>query len=82
MCIRDRFVTGISDKEAIFGGEKILRQCLLDISQMENVQYIVVVPGCTAGVIGDDVEAVCKDVEEKTKLPIIVVSGAGFMRCV
>ncbi len=73
------FVTGISDKEAIFGGEKILRQCLLDISQMENVQYIVVVPGCTAGVIGDDVEAVCKDVEEKTKLPIIVVSGAGFM---
>lgn len=73
------FVTGISDKEAIFGGEKLLRQCLLDISQMEKVQYIVVVPGCTAGVIGDDVEAVCKDIEEKTKLPIIVVAGAGFM---
>lgn len=73
------FVTGISDKEAIFGGEEILRQCLLDVSEMPGVEYIVVVPGCTAGVIGDDVESVAKEIESLTGIPIIVVPGAGFM---
>lgn len=73
------FVTGISDKEAILGGEKILRQCLLDVIKMPHVQYIIVVPGCTAGVIGDDVIAVGKEIEEISKIPVIVVAGAGFM---
>lgn len=73
------FVTGIGDKEAIFGGEKILRQCLLDIIKIPHVQYIIVVPGCTAGVIGDDVNAVGKEIEGISKIPVIVVPGAGFM---
>lgn len=73
------FVTGISDKEAIFGGEEILRQCLRDVIKMPDVEYIIVVPGCTAGVIGDDVIAIGKEIEEISKIPVIVVPGAGFM---
>lgn len=73
------FVTGISDKEAIFGGEQILRQCLLDVIKMPDVEYIIVVPGCTSGVIGDDVIAIGKEIEEISKISVIVVPGAGFM---
>lgn len=73
------FVTGISDKEAIFGGEKVLRKCLLDIIKLPNVQYIVVVADCTAGVIGDDVESVGKEIENISGIPVITVPGAGFM---
>lgn len=73
------FVTGITDKEAIFGGEKILRQCLVDVSRLPWVRYMVVVSGCTAGVIGDDVASVCQEVEEETGVPVLLVPGAGFM---
>lgn len=73
------FVTGITDREAIFGGEKILRQCLMDVSRLPWVRYMVVVSGCTAGVIGDDVSSVCREVEEETGIPVLLVPGAGFM---
>lgn len=73
------FVTGISDKEAIYGGEKMLRQCLLDVAEQKWVKYLVVVGGCTAGVIGDDIQAVANEVELEIGKPIIVVPGAGFM---
>ena len=73
------FVTGITDREAIFGGESILRKCLLDVSELPWVRYMVVVAGCTAGVIGDDVASVCQEVEEETGIPVLLVPGAGFM---
>lgn len=73
------FVTNISDKEAIFGGEKLLKKCLCDVVALKYIKYIVVVVGCTAGVIGDDVLAIAKEVEEEGCKPIIVAPGAGFM---
>lgn len=73
------FVTGITDKQAIFGGEELLRDCLLDVAELPWVKYMIVVAGCTAGVIGDDVEAVCSGVEEETGIPVLLVPGAGFM---
>lgn len=77
--INNFFVTNISDKEAIFGGEKLLKKCLTDVIRLKHVKYIVVIVGCTAGVIGDDVEAVAKEIEEKYSKPVIVAPGAGFM---
>ena len=73
------FVTGISDKEAIFGGEKILRQCLLEVIAQRQPEYVVVTAGCTASVIGDDVEAICKEVAKQTGTSIFYVPGSGFM---
>jgi nitrogenase molybdenum-iron protein alpha chain len=73
------FVTGLSDKEAIFGGEKLLLNCLLDISATKKPEYIIVVSGCAAGVIGDDVVSVCKEAENKTHIPTLSLPGAGFM---
>lgn len=73
------FVTGISDKHAIFGGEALLRKCLSDVSKQKETKYIIVVAGCTAGVIGDDVKTICETAEEETGIPVILVPGAGFM---
>ena len=73
------FVTGISDKEAIFGGEKILRQCLLEVIAQRQPEYVVVTAGCTASVIGDDVEAICKEVAKQTGTSIFYIPGSGFM---
>ena len=73
------FVTGISDKEAIFGGEKILRKCLLEVITARQPEYVVVTAGCTASVIGDDVEAICKEVAKETGTAIFYIPGSGFM---
>ena len=73
------FVTGLSNKEAIFGGEKLLLNCLLDISAIKKPEYIIVASGCAAGVIGDDVVSVCQEAENKTHIPTFSLPGAGFM---
>lgn len=73
------FVTSITDREAIFGGEALLRHCLEDVSSLPWVRYILLTSGCTAGVIGDDVQAVAAEVERSSGKPIIVIPGAGFM---
>lgn len=42
------FVTGLADKEAIFGGEKILKECLLDVVAEQKPEYIIVAAGLAA----------------------------------
>lgn len=73
------FVTGLADKEAIFGGEKILKECLLDVVAEQKPEYIIVAAGCAAGVIGDDVAAICQEAEQTTGVPVLYVEGSGFM---
>ena len=73
------FVTGLNDKEAIFGGEQKLEECLRTVAEVRHPSYIMVAGGCVAGVIGDDIEAVCRRVEKDTKIPILHTDGSGFM---
>lgn len=73
------FLTGISDKEAIFGGEDLLKRSIERVLQAKNPECLLVVAGCTAGVIGDDVIGVCESAGKKYNIPIIAVPGAGFM---
>ena len=73
------YVTGLSDNEAIFGGEKKLEECLRDIAEVRRPSYIMVAGGCVAGVIGDDIGSVCKKVEAETGIPILHTEGSGFM---
>ncbi|MEE1194047.1 MAG: nitrogenase component 1 [Phascolarctobacterium sp.] len=73
------FVTGISDKEAIFGGEKLLKNSIELLVNEKKPKCLLVVSGCTAGVIGDDVSTICEDLSSKYKIPITHIPGAGFM---
>lgn len=77
--LRNLYVTGLNDNEAIFGGEKKLERCLRDIAEECHPSYIMVASGCVAGVIGDDVESVCRQVEAETGVPILSIAGSGFM---
>ena len=73
------YVTGLTDKEAIFGGEQKLEKCLRDVIAVRQPSYIMVAGGCVAGVIGDDIEAVCRRGEKDTGTPILHTDGSGFM---
>lgn len=73
------FITGISDKEAVFGGESLLKKSIKRVVEAKHPECLLVIAGCTAGVIGDDVQGICATEEEKYNIPILAIAGAGFL---
>ena len=72
------FSTDLKEKDVIFGGEKKLEKVLNELIEMYKPKASFVYSTCIIGIIGDDVEAVCKAVEKKQKIPVIPVHSEGF----
>jgi nitrogenase molybdenum-cofactor synthesis protein NifE len=75
---RMSFSTDLSETDIIYGGEKKLEQALYELIEQYSPKAAFVYCTCIVGIIGDDVGAVCKAVEEKTKIPVIPVHSEGF----
>ncbi|MCI5836483.1 MAG: nitrogenase component 1 [Veillonellaceae bacterium] len=73
------FCTGITEEDTVFGTLETLRACLLDIISVKRPEYILIAVGCVPGMIGDDVESVCQEVEREFEVPVFVLPGHGFM---
>ena len=72
------FSTDIHEKEVVFGGEKKLYAALTELIDKYKPEAVFVYSTCIVGVIGDDVEAVCKKVSEEKNMPILPVQAPGF----
>lgn len=77
--VRQLFVTSIADSHVVFGGEQRLRDCLRDVISTVRPEYVAVINSCISGLIGDDVSACCRDVEDDMQTPIILCDGNGFL---
>lgn len=75
---RNSYSTDLSEEDIIFGGEKKLISAIDSIVKKHDPKLIFVYGTCIVGVIGDDVEAVCKMAEEKYKIDVIPVMAPGF----
>lgn len=75
---RNSFSTDLREEDIIFGGAKKLAAAIDEIAAKYSPKLIFVYATCIVGVIGDDVEAVCKNAEEKYKIRVIPVKAAGF----
>ncbi len=75
---RNSFSTDLKEKDVIFGGEKRLTAALEEVIELYHPRLIFVYATCIVGVIGDDVEAVCKRMSAKHKLRVIPVKSPGF----
>lgn len=75
---RTSFSTDLRETDVIFGGEKKLSAAIDELVARENPKLIFVYATCIVGVIGDDVEAVCKQAEEKYGIRVIPVKAPGF----
>jgi len=75
---RMSFSTDLSETDIIYGGEKKLEKALLELIEKYSPKAAFVYCTCIVGIIGDDVGAVCKAVEQKTKIPVIPVHSEGF----
>ena len=72
------FSTDLQEMDVIFGGEKKLRRALLELINRHSPKAAFVYSTCIVGIIGDDLEAVCKDVTAITGIPVIPVQSEGF----
>ncbi|MEW9122881.1 MAG: nitrogenase iron-molybdenum cofactor biosynthesis protein NifE [Thermotaleaceae bacterium] len=75
---RNSFSTDLREKDIIFGGEKKLSAAIDEIVGKYRPQLIFVYSTCVVGVIGDDLEAVCKSAEEKYHIRVIPIQSSGF----
>ena len=72
------FSTDLREKEVIYGGEKKLYESLVELIDEYKPKAAFVYSTCIVGVIGDDVEAVCKRVSREKGIPVIPVQSEGF----
>ncbi|GBE13423.1 nitrogenase molybdenum-iron protein alpha chain [bacterium BMS3Bbin14] len=72
------FSTDLQEMDVIFGGEKKLRQALLELIDRHNPKAAFVYSTCIVGIIGDDLEAICRQVEREKGIPVIPVKSEGF----
>jgi nitrogenase molybdenum-iron protein beta chain len=73
-------VSGITEKEIVFGGTERLEEQIKNTIEIIDADLFVVITGCTAEIIGDDVASIVGHYNE-TRIgtpPILFTSGAGF----
>jgi nitrogenase molybdenum-cofactor synthesis protein NifE len=75
---RNSFSTDLGEFDVIFGGAKKLAGAIDEIAEKFNPKVIFIYSTCIVGVIGDDVEAVCRAAESKHNIRVISVKSPGF----
>jgi nitrogenase molybdenum-cofactor synthesis protein NifE len=72
------FSTDLGEKDVIYGGEKKLYRALIELIDTYHPKAALVYATCIVGIIGDDVEAVCKRASSERGIPVLPVHSEGF----
>jgi nitrogenase molybdenum-iron protein beta chain len=69
--------SNMSETEVVFGGETRLRDQVQGTLDMVNGDAYVIISGCIAAMIGDDIESVARDFNTPEH-PVLAVATSGF----
>lgn len=72
------FSTDLREREVVFGGEGQLYKALCELIDEYTPKAAFVYSTCIVGIIGDDVEAVCRKVSKEKGIDILPVQSEGF----
>lgn len=75
---RHSFCTDMNGIDVVFGGEQKLVRAIDEAISSHHPNVIFVYATCIAGVIGDDVAAVCRAAEKRHRVRCIPVQAPGF----
>ena len=75
---RTGFSTDMKELDVVFGGEKKLSNAIDELIGLYCPPVIFVYSTCIVGIIGDDLESVCKTASQKHNIPVIPVKSEGF----
>nr|WP_092073290.1 nitrogenase iron-molybdenum cofactor biosynthesis protein NifE [Dendrosporobacter quercicolus]NSL49947.1 nitrogenase iron-molybdenum cofactor biosynthesis protein NifE [Dendrosporobacter quercicolus DSM 1736]SDM56575.1 nitrogenase molybdenum-cofactor synthesis protein NifE [Dendrosporobacter quercicolus] len=76
---RNSFSTDLKEQDVIFGGEKKLAQAIDELVAKYPSPVVFVYSTCIVGVIGDDLEAICKAASKKHGIEVLPVQSSGFI---
>ena len=72
------FSTDLQETDVIFGGEKKLEAALDELIDRHHPKAAFIYSTCIVGIIGDDIEAVCRRMSEKKGIPVLPIQSEGF----
>ncbi|MEI8195606.1 MAG: nitrogenase iron-molybdenum cofactor biosynthesis protein NifE [Phycisphaerae bacterium] len=72
------FSTDLREKDVIYGGADKLYRSLLELIDQYHPKAAFVYSTCIVGLIGDDVEAICRKVTAERGIPVLPVGCEGF----
>ncbi|AKB46699.1 Nitrogenase FeMo-cofactor scaffold and assembly protein NifE [Methanosarcina sp. Kolksee] len=75
---RTSFSTDMKELDVVFGGEKKLSRAIDELVGLYHPPVVFVYSTCIVGIIGDDLESVCKTASQKHNIPVIPVKSEGF----
>ncbi len=75
---RNSYSTDLRETDVIFGGEQKLSAAIDELVEKEAPKLIFVYATCIVGVIGDNIEAVCRTASDKHGIRVIPVKAPGF----
>ncbi|MGE5894535.1 MAG: nitrogenase iron-molybdenum cofactor biosynthesis protein NifE [bacterium] len=73
------FTTDLGEMDIVYGAERKLYDAILQAYEAVNPKAIFVYATCITGLIGEDLESVCRKTEEKLGIPVIPVNAPGFV---
>lgn len=73
------YCTDVTTNDIIFGGHKKLEASIKYVVKEKNPKAVFLYETCVTAMIGDDMDNIAKRMEEKHKIPIVVVHAPGFV---
>ncbi len=75
---RMSFSTDLREQDVIYGGEKKLIAALNELIDRYEPKAVFIYCTCIVGLIGDDVDAICRQAEKQHGIPVLPVHSPGF----
>ena len=73
------FTTDLSEMDIIYGAERKLYAAIVKTAASVHPKAVFVYATCVTGLIGEDLEGVCKKAAEEIGIPVIPVNAPGFV---
>jgi nitrogenase molybdenum-cofactor synthesis protein NifE len=73
------FTTDMCEMDIVYGAERKLYDAIIKAQEAVNPKAIFVHATCVSGLIGEDIDAVCRKTGKKLGIPVIPVNAPGFI---
>ena len=73
------FTTDMREMDIVYGSEEKLLHAILQTCRIVKPKAVFVYATCVSGLIGEDIDAVCRQAHEKIGIPVIPVNAPGFV---
>lgn len=76
-----KYITGtdLSESDVVFGGMDKLKRCILEaVREFPEANAVYTYATCTTGLIGDDIDAISREVSEEIGKDVVAINAPGF----